>query len=71
MTDILIGVLLAGEDLTFIKQRFSPTVREAILKNDANVSPRDRLQLFLQFTGLMSKLVGAKRPVRPEYAWCC
>ena len=61
LTDVLVGLLVAGEDdLAFIKERYSPTVREAILQNDANVSPRDRIQLLLQFTGLMTKMVRTK-----------
>lgn len=59
LTDVLAGLLVAGEELAFIKERFSPTVREAILQKDANVSPRDRLQLLLQFTGTMTKIVRA------------
>jgi hypothetical protein len=60
LTDILAGLLVAGEDLAFIKERFSPTVREAILQQNTNISPLNRLQLLLQFTGLMTKMVRAR-----------
>lgn len=60
LTDIITGQLSAGEDLTFIKERYSPAVREAILQNDSKVSPRDRVHLLMQFAGSFTKMVSAK-----------
>lgn len=60
LTDILADLLVSGQDLDFIKERYSPTVREAILQKDVNTSPLNRLQLLLQFTGTMMKIVRAK-----------
>lgn len=60
LTDILTGLLLAGKGLDFIKERYSPTVREAILQKDVYISPLSRLQLLLQFTGTMVKMVRYK-----------
>jgi hypothetical protein len=66
LTDVLAGLLVAGEDLAFIKERFSPTVREAILQQNINTGPLDRLQLLLQFTGLMTKMVRARQTYWPR-----